>query len=322
EVGIGLPPAVELQDVDLEALVRRGFGLDAAELLVVDQPRLRGVLRADRAAGVLLELELAEAQPERVEQHQTADQRLADAHDQLDHLVRLERADDSGQHAEHTALRARGDETGGRRLGEEAAVAGSARAPEDRDLAFEAEDRAVDVRLAEQDAGVVDQIAGGEVVRAVDHQVVIAEEVERIARIEPQVVGDDLNVAVDAAQAVRSGLGLRPADVSLAEQDLALEVRLVHAVEIDEPEPADSRRREIEPERRAQAAAADQQHARRLELPLARGADLGQDEMAAVAAQLVRVEPGKRAPFDETLEAHRKPPAIEGMIESTSPSAI
>ena len=50
---------------------------------------------------------------------------------------------------------------------EEASVAGPLLRVENRSLAVEAEYAGVDVWLPEQDAGVVDQIPGGEVVRAV-----------------------------------------------------------------------------------------------------------------------------------------------------------
>ena len=55
--------------------------------------------------------------------------------------------------------------------------------------------------------------------------------------------------------AVARGLGLGPADVGLAVDDLALQVRLVDDVEVDDAERADARRGEVEQGGRAQAAA-------------------------------------------------------------------
>ena len=186
---------------------------DAAELLVVDQLPLRRVFRADRALGVLAELELAELHLQRVEQQQPADQRVADPDDQLDDLVGLERADDPGQHAEHAALGAGRHQARRRRLREEAAVARPLRSPEDRDLALETEDRAVDVGLAQHHAGVVDQVAGREVVGPVHDEVVVLEQVERVAGFEPGLVRDDPDVRVDPAQALGRGFDLGPAHV-------------------------------------------------------------------------------------------------------------
>ena len=50
----------------------------------------------------------------------------------------------------------------------------------DRRLALKTEDRAIDIRLIEQDARVIDEIARRKIVRAIDDDVVIAEEIERI----------------------------------------------------------------------------------------------------------------------------------------------
>ncbi len=162
--------------------------------------------------------------------------------------------------------------------------------PEDRHLPLEAEDRAVDVRLAQQHAGVVDQVAGGEVVRAVDDHVVVPEQLQGVRGVEPRLVGDDLDVRVEVAQALGGGLDLRPAHGGAAEEDLAVEVALVDHVEVDQAERADPRRREVEAERRAEAAGADHQHLGRLELALPQGADLGEDQVAAVVADLARRE--------------------------------
>ena len=77
-----------------------------------------------------------------------------------------------------------GHQPGRRRLGIQAAVARAAGRREHRRLAFEAEDAAVDVRLPQQHAGVVDEVARGEVVGAVEDDVVVAEDVERVRRRE------------------------------------------------------------------------------------------------------------------------------------------
>src|SRR5919108_619918 len=82
----------------------------------------------------------------------TTAERLADAEEQLQRFVRLQRPDDAGQHAEHACLGARRRELRWRRCWKEAPVAGAplvgvgraARARlEDGELSFEPVDRAV-----------------------------------------------------------------------------------------------------------------------------------------------------------------------------------
>ena len=157
-------------------------GADAAELLVVDQLGHGRMRAADRAVGVLAQLQLAEAHPQRVVDQEPADQRLAGAEDQLDRLGRLDRADDAGQHAEHAAFGAARHQSGRRRLGIQAAVARAVLGREHRCLALEPEDAAVDVRLAEQHARVVHEIARREVVGAVEDDVVRLEQLQRVRR--------------------------------------------------------------------------------------------------------------------------------------------
>ena len=164
-----------------------------AELDVVDVLGDRRVVAADRAVGVAAHRDLVERRPERVEEEQSPGERVAAAEDELERLVRLERADDPGQHAEDAALRAARRELGRRRLREEAAVARAARrGVEHRDLALEAEDRAVHDRDAAPHGGVVHEVARREVVGAVDDDVpAVAEDAVDVLRGEPLLERDD-----------------------------------------------------------------------------------------------------------------------------------
>jgi hypothetical protein len=116
---------------------------------------------ADRAIGILAQLEFAELHAQRVDQQQASDQRLAFAENQLDHFGGLHHADQPGQNAQHSALGAGRNQSRRRRLGIQAAIARAIFGGEDAGLAFEAENRSVNIRLAGEHAGVVHQIARG-----------------------------------------------------------------------------------------------------------------------------------------------------------------
>ena len=75
---------------------------------------------------------------------------------------------------------------------------------------------------------------------------------------------------------------------------LALEVRLVDDVVVHDPEPPDSGRRQVERRGRAQSAGADEQHLRVEQPLLAAHADLGDQQVAAVAGLLGLVEPVRK----------------------------
>ncbi len=81
--------------------------------------------------------------------------------------------------------------------------------------------------------------------------------------------------------------------------DLALEVRLVDDVGVDDPERADSGRGEVERRRRAEAAGADEQDARVEEALLPVLADLRDEQVAAVAGALL----GREDARDRDVEA-------------------
>ena len=100
-------PALELERRDLVELRRRRRrrgGSDAAEDLVVDEALDRRIDPAHRAVRILAQLHLAESHRPGIEQKQAIDERLAVVKEQLDRLGRLDRADDPGQHAQHTTL--------------------------------------------------------------------------------------------------------------------------------------------------------------------------------------------------------------------------
>ena len=246
---------------------------------------------------------------------EAAGERLADAEDQLDRLRRLERADQAGQHAQHAALGAARHEA--RAAAAPDTGSGSTGRPWSRTPtpALEAEDAAVDVRLAEQHARVVHEIARRKVVRAVDDDVVRAEEIERVGRGERDLVRHDRDLGVDRVQPIPRRRELRAADVRRAVQDLALQVAEVDDVEVDEAERADAGGREVHRDGRAEAAGADAEHLRGLQLALPLDADLRHDQVPAVALHFVVGQLGQR----RTSAAAGAPPATDGMMLTVSP---
>jgi hypothetical protein len=219
----------------LELRRQQVFGRHPAEALVVDQAGLRGRVAAHGTLRVPPHPYLTPRRGERIEEQQAARHRLAGTEDQLDRLEGLEAANDAGKHAEHPGFGAAGHQPGRRRFGEETAVAGATWRPEEGKLAVEAEDAPVDVGLLEQHARVVDQIAGGKVVAAVEHHVPITEDLHRISGGDLGVVRSDLDVRVEVGDPLAGGVELGSADGGGTVQNLALEVGEVHCVKIHQP---------------------------------------------------------------------------------------
>src|SRR5438094_1167632 len=228
------------------ARLRRLHRRRAAPRLVVDQAVHRRVLSAQRAGLVLAQLELAEAHVLALEQQVAAYHRTPDVQQVLDRLEGHHAADDPGQDAKHARLGAALHAARRRRLGEQAAVAaGALGRVEQRQPALEPEDAAVLEGLGQEVRRVVGEVAGREVVGAVDDHVVGREDAHRRLRVEVLVDGHDLDVGVQVAQRLRRRFDLGPADVVVSVEQLALEVGGVDDVEVDDADLADAGRRQV-----------------------------------------------------------------------------
>ena len=118
---------------------------------------------------------------------------------------------------------------------------------EDRHLALEAEDRPVHDRQASPDGGVVQEVSRREVVGAVDdHLPALPEDTVGVLRCQSLGVGDDFDVGIELTQPPGRRFDLWLAESGGRVQHLALEVRLVDDVVVDDAEAADPRRGEVE----------------------------------------------------------------------------
>ena len=139
-------------------------------------------------------------------------------------------------------------------------------------------------RDAVPDGGVVHEVAGREVVGAVDdHVPAVGEDPLDVLGVEALLEGHDRDVRVERLDRPPRRVDLRLAEALGRVDDLALEVRVVDDVGVDDAERPDAGGGEVERRGRAEAAGPDQQDAR-LEQPLlALLADLGDEQVARVA---------------------------------------
>jgi hypothetical protein len=145
----------------------------------------------------------------------------------------------------------------------------------------------VDDRDPGSHGGIVEGVARLERVGPVQDDVIALDQALDVVRGEHLLVGDDADVGVESGDRLPGAFRLLLADAVIGVEDLALEVRHVDDVEIDDSDRADAGRRQVEAGRRAQPARADEQDLRVEELRLALGPDLRDEEVAAVALLLV-----------------------------------
>ncbi len=100
----------------------------------------------------------------------------------------------------------------------------------------------------------------------------------------------DVDLRVHVQQAFTRRVQLRAPHVLGTVDDLSLEVAVLDGVEVHQPDRAHARGGQVERGRRAEAAGADDQHPRLLELLLALEPDLRHDDVPGVAADLVCCE--------------------------------
>ena len=236
--------------------------------------------------GSLLQLELAEAHGERVDKKHAPNERLALAQNELDDLSGLDDADQAGKNAQHAALGTIGHQARRGRLGIEAAVAGPLARGKDAGLALKPENRPVDVGLAREDAGIVDQVARGEVVSAVGYDVIVLEDFEGVLAPEHGFVLDHVERGIEGEEFFLGGVELTAANVPGGVDDLPLQVACVDHVEIHQPKRPDAGRGKIQRKRRAETASSHAEDASGLQPLLALHAYLGQDEVARVAGEI------------------------------------
>ena len=151
--------------------------------------------------------------------------------------------------------------------------------------------RAVNQRLSQKDGRVVQQELGLECVGAIDDQVVGGQQLARIGR--PKGVVDRLQgqAGVESVKPVTRRLHLEAPQVRVLVEDLAIEVGALDTLIVQQADPADTRRGEVERHRRAQRPDAHHQDGGILQAALAGLADFRQDQLAVMAAAAHRLAP-------------------------------
>src|SRR5690606_36787913 len=129
-----------------------------------------------------------------------------------------------------------------------------------------------------------------EFVRPVDHHIIWLDDRQRNGRGQRLVVHIEADVRADVEQRIYGALQPGAPDILRAVDDLALKVGRVYHVVIDEADAPHACRRKIHAEWRAKPARTDDQYTGRLQLALARHADLRHDQVTVVAPDLLVAE--------------------------------
>ncbi len=133
-------------------------------------------------------------------------------------------------------------------------------------------------------------MARGEVVRAVENDIVFRDQLLDLIAFDARRDLDDFNFGVDGVEGRTCRFDFPRADRVGAIEDLPLQVGEIDLVGVSQRQPADTRCRKIEGRRAAEAAGADDQRGCRAQPFLPLDADLGEQDVPAVAEELLVVQ--------------------------------
>lgn len=100
------------------------------------------------------------------------------------------------------------------------------------DLSFETQDSPLGKRFACQDAGVVDKILGGEIVRTVHDKVIFSDDIQNILHCKALMIGVDADMGIYLPQFLSGGIHLVAPHVRREVYHLALQVGKLHRVTV------------------------------------------------------------------------------------------
>lgn len=243
-------------------------------------------MAADRAVGIAAQLEGAGLHGQQVAMEELAGEWGSESGEELDGFRCLKSADEASDCAEHAGFRTGGCGAGRGRVGKHAAVAGtSGGRVKDRELAFAAGDGSVDIGDAEPAGDIAAQVAGFEVIGAVDDDVAISGESHGIGGAEAVAHDGDAQSGIKRAEAVCSGFRLGSADVCFREESLAVEIREGHLIVVYDDEVADAGCGEVEEGWAAEAAGAEAEDRSVREFLLGGGPESRQRDLAGKTAE-------------------------------------
>ena len=202
---------------------------------------------------------------------------------QLEGLERLQAAEHSGHGTEHAGFGAIADEAVARGLGPHAAQAGGGVvAAHQLQLAFVLVHAREQHRLAGPQREVVEQELGGEVVAAVEDEIVARAQAFGVVGVESQRVRFHAHVGIERSHTSRGERGFFLAALGQRIPGLAMQVGRFEAVGIDDAEAADTGTGEVLQHGNAEATRAHHQYGRGTEARLALGPDFTQRDLARV----------------------------------------
>ena len=262
--------------------------LHAARDVMFFQRGDRRVGAAEWAAGIFGTPDAAELHFERIVDQQTVRERVPDFQNFFHGFVGLQNTDRAREDAQYSGLLTTGDQPGRRRFRVETPIAGVAFMRFDRgQLPFKTKDASRNQGFLRKEAGVIHQEPGAEVVRAVQHQVVVRQQRHDVLGTDVFLIRLHADVGIQRLQKPAPGFDLVNSHVGRGVEDLPLQVRKIDHVAVNQSDRADTRRAQVQGDRRTQASGADHKDLGPAQFLLPFTANLLEDDLPAVSFDLI-----------------------------------
>ena len=234
----GLDRGVELDGGDFRILVRFVATARPLQFSKLMDTRLGA---AERAGGVAGELKALELVMEKITGEKLTGKPDTDSGQKFDRFGGHQTAAKAGEDAEDTRFITIGDAACIRRFWEKAAIAGEGGAGvEERNLGGKLMNGAEDQGTFGKKTGVVGEVTGGEIVRAVDDESVGLDQLPGIVQLEALLKGDDFDMGVVGPKSGGESFGFGSADIRSRESDLTVQVAFVYGIGIDQGDATNS----------------------------------------------------------------------------------
>jgi hypothetical protein len=155
------------------------------------------------------------------------------------------------------------------------------------DLPLKPPQRRTRQRHAQGHAGIRHRQPRGKIVAAIKHHIGPGQQIGGIADANPHPVRDDVQFRIKPRRPSRGNRDFGLAQIARRKQRLALQVRRLDHIVVDQRQPPDPRARQILQRRIADAAHADQHHVRLGQPRLPGTAQFGQDDVTGEAIKAV-----------------------------------
>jgi hypothetical protein len=238
-------------------------------------------------------MEFTELRLQGIKMNQPAKERISGTGEKFDRLGGLQHPDDSGKNAEDTRLRAIRYRAGKRWLWKKTAVARPAKmGRKNGALTLETRNRSVNEGLFQKHTDIVTQIARREIVRSIQDQIVGFHDIHRRGGIETDIVNLDADIRIGLEETLSRTVGFFSSDIGAAMKNLALEVCLIHNIEIDDSEGSHAGGSEIKTRWRAKPTRSNAKNTRGFQAFLALQTESRQGKMAGITRDLPGTEFG------------------------------